>query len=278
MRKNLLFVATTFAMMALTAAAQERQLSDAVKVVKLTSNDVNLRQAPSAKSARLIRNCGGEGPCTIQWATGTLKSMNSWGVGQEALHAQYLAVSDTVKGDDGENWLHCFYTTNIIEYVRWDVFVKEKYTQPAVVKSLFSDGKMLPGTIDHSHFADAVLMSNGTYKDWFVGASWDDMENYGCLYIGRYHDGLLALCYEVPFSNEKSQNAGGAPLYVKNGTLYFDKTLYCADCYLTGTLDLHKLCAHDNFLSRLMKDCTVKDFEAARVLCAVEGEEEWYMF
>ena len=26
--------------------------------------------------------------------------MNSWGIGQEALRAQYLAVSDTVKGDD----------------------------------------------------------------------------------------------------------------------------------------------------------------------------------
>ena len=278
-RKNTLFVATAFAMMTLTAVAQERKISEALKVVKLTSNDVNLRQAPSAKSARLIRDCGGgEGPCTIQWTTATLKAMNSWGIGQEALRTQYLAVSDTVKGDDGENWLHCFYATNLIEYVRWDVYVKEKYTRPAVIRSLFANGKMLPGAIEHSHFDDAVLKVSGTYKDWFIGASWDDMESIGYLYIGRYQNGLLTISYEVPFSNEKSQNTGSEPLYVKSGTLYFDKNLYCADCYQTGTLDLHKLCARDNFLSNLMKACAVKDFETSRVLCAVEGRDEWCMF
>ena len=264
--------------MAEQTLAQKHNPSDEIRVVKLTSNDVNLRQEPSAKSARLIRSCGGEGPCSIEWSSGTLRPKNSWGVGDEPLRTQYLAVVETVKGDDGQNWLHCVYSTNISNHVRWDVYVMEKFTTSAVTKQLFTDNKLLSDAIDHHYFDDEVLKLSGEYKDRFVGVTWDDMESCGKMYIGRYLDGVLMVDYVVLFSNEKSQKVGSFPLYVKDGTLYFDKRLYSADCYLTGGLDLHKLCANANFLSRLMKVCNVKEFENPRVFCAVEGEDEWLMF
>ena len=281
--KKLFFATAMLALMTVEAVAQNSKgwndLGDGnVRIVELSSSDVNLRQAASANSARLVKTCNEEGPCHFEWVTGALKPLNSWGIGQEPVRAEVLTAIETVKGDDGENWLHCWYSTDILEFVKWDVYVKEKYTKPATLKPLDKNGKLSTGSDERNYFDDIVLKQNGEYKSVTIAVQWNDMDQEGNLFLGGYLNGMLVMVYELPYSNGKSNSNMNNPLWIENGMLWFDKRLRCNDCYLSGTFDLHKLCANQQYLSLLIKMCSKPEYEKPRIYCAVEGKDKWFVF
>ena len=107
--KQIFFVMSI--LLTLQLNAQTLNVPKLTKIVKVVAKDVNLREAPSASSPRLIRSVGEGGEYSIVWSKATLRG------GDEVIRAEALPVvgeaGDWYKAIHNEEGLEFFASAGI---------------------------------------------------------------------------------------------------------------------------------------------------------------------
>ena len=191
------------------------------------ADGVNLRQAPTTQSPRLVEQreeCTHLNIYELVWKTGPLKR-NEQPARATALPVWERSFMPALKEADG--WLCGQYEGKL-------VYVKENFCKEVRRRSL-------PRT-ERLDFDDLVVIPTGKYKDYVFAVR----RSFGLwsLEMGQYVDGMFVFNYSLPFQYSE----GSA--FEANGSLSFGKDLLLsAD---DESLDLRKLCANERYLDALM--------------------------
>lgn len=260
MKKRLLILFCAFygALQAVAQIPFDVKVPDINKFVKVTSTGVNLRQAPTTASPRLIFSASGD--CldcepSLVWSSGTLGS-NDQRVDANLLYA-------IGESSDGEWWNVQYY-----EGLYGDMSYNEKaYIMKKFCKNLKVRNLPLAAPLDKN----IQLVLSGPY----VGLCLEWVYGYGdcrILRIGRYVNGIYAFAYSIEFSNNETNET---QFKIVND---FDQVSFGAHLFNDeGRLDLVKLANDTKVLNLLMNNLNKMRKHNVAYL-GFEGDGNWYLW
>lgn len=244
MKKRILFLFVAAIGMALQGTAQEAftvKVPPFRKFVKITASDVNLRQAPSAQSPRLVmrseENEIGDVFDNLVWSNRPIAR------NEKVIHAKVLPVWEstilpTVK--DSKDWICGHHEGKM-------VYVMRKFCKEVSLRPLSLPAPKLPG------FRDFIKIESGKYKDYCI-AICQNMIDEQYFRLGKYVNGMFIFNYTV-----------------------YSELMFSKDLSSDGSLDLKKLIKNEQALDTLMN----MDFDISRnynpiIFYGVIGDNNWY--
>lgn len=260
MKKRLLILFCAFygALQAVAQIPFDVKVPDVNKFVQVTSTGVNLRQAPTTASPKLIFSASGD--CldcepSLVWSSGTLGS-NDQRVDVNLLYA-------IGESSNGEWWNVQYY-----EGLYGDMAYKEKaYIMKKFCKNLKVRNLPLAAPLDKN----IQLVLSGPY----VGLCLECVYGYGdsqILRIGRYVNGIYAFAYSIEFSNNETNET---QFKIVND---FDQISFGAHLFNDeGRLDLVKLANDTKVLNILMNNLNKMRKHNVAYL-GFEGDGNWYLW
>ena len=213
------------------------KVPDVNKFVKVTSTEVNLRQAPTTASPRLIFQSNISGDC-LDCEPSLVWSSKPLGRNDQRVDANLLYVCG--ESSDGEWWNVQYY-----EDLYGDMaYVEKAYIMKKFCKSMKARLLPLAAPLDKN----IQLVLSGPY----VGLCLEWLYGYGdcrILRIGRYINGVYAFAYNIEFSyNETNETK----FEIVND---FDKVSFGAHLFNDEQrLDLVKLANDTKVLNLLMNN------------------------
>ena len=253
MRKNLLFLFIAVFGVTLQSEAQEsfKVKTPPFKKYVRVENGVNLRQAPTVESPKLVLQEGYQG-LSIEWS-------NDFPDGNPC-RAQVLPVWDSsisTEVKDSKDWL-CGH------YGGYMVYVMKKYCKEVSWRPL-----TLPAP-KSSGFKDLVRIETGKYKDYCIGLTEYDIYGkrvpFKYIRVGKYVDGMFIFNYELYVEPTNSSKA----------SFFEDRLFYPPSLSFNGNLDLRKLIKNAELLDKLMTMNYPSNCHWSITYYGVEGDNNWY--
>lgn len=236
------------------------KVPDVNKFVKVTSMGVNLRQAPTTASPRLIFQSNISGDC-LDCEPSLVWSSKPLGRNDQRVDANLLYICG--ESSDGEWWNVQYY-----EDLYGDMaYVEKAYIMKKFCKSM--KARLLPLAAPQDKNIQLVL--SGPY----VGLCFEWLYGYGdcrILRIGRYINGVYAFAYSIEFSYNET-----------NETKYeivndFDQVSFGAHLFNDEQrLDLVKLANDTKVLNLLMNNLNKMRKDNVAYI-GFEGDGNWYLW
>lgn len=236
------------------------KVPDVNKFVKVTSTEVNLRQAPTTASPRLIFQSNISGDC-LDCEPSLVWSSKPLGRNDQRVDANLLYICG--ESSDGEWWNVQYY-----EDLYGDMaYVEKAYIMKKFCKSM--KARLLPLAAPQDKNIQLVL--SGPY----VGLCLEWLYGYGdcrILRIGRYINGVYAFAYSIEFSYNET-----------NETKYeivndFDQVSFGAHLFNDEQrLDLVKLANDTKVLNLLMNNLNKMRKDNVAYI-GFEGDGNWYLW
>ena len=236
------------------------KVPDVNKFVKVTSTGVNLRQAPTTASPRLIFQSNISGDC-LDCEPSLVWSSKPLGRNDQRVDANLLYICG--ESSDGEWWNVQYY-----EDLYGDMaYVEKAYIMKKFCKSM--KARLLPLAAPQDKNIQLVL--SGPY----VGLCLEWLYGYGdcrILRIGRYINGVYAFAYNIEFSyNETNETK----FEIVNG---FDQVSFGAHLFNDEQrLDLVKLANDTKVLNLLMNNLNKMRKDNVAYI-GFEGDGNWYLW
>lgn len=236
------------------------KVPDVNKFVKVTSTGVNLRQAPTTASPRLIFQSNISGDC-LDCEPSLVWSSKPLGRNDQRVDANLLYICG--ESSDGEWWNVQYY-----EDLYGDMaYVEKAYIMKKFCKSM--KARLLPLAAPQDKNIQLVL--SGPY----VGLCLEWLYGYGdcrILRIGRYINGVYAFAYSIEFSyNETNETK----FEIVND---FDQVSFGAHLFNDEQrLDLVKL-ANDTKVLNLFMNNLNKMRKDNVAYIGFEGDGNWYLW
>lgn len=236
------------------------KVPDVNKFVKVTSTGVNLRQAPTTASPRLIFQSNISGDC-LDCEPSLVWSSKPLGRNDQRVDANLLYVCG--ESSDGEWWNVQYY-----EDLYGDMaYVEKAYIMKKFCKSM--KARLLPLAAPQDKNIQLVL--SGPY----VGLCLEWLYGYGdcrILRIGRYINGVYAFAYNIEFSyNETNETK----FEIVND---FDQVSFGANLFNDEQrLDLVKLANDTKVLNLLMNNLNKMRKDKVAYI-GFEGDGNWYLW
>lgn len=224
------------------------------KVVKLTSNNVNLRMKPDTESPRLVRNMGEYDGPWLDWADKALTKE------QEPVRAEHLHVV----GEEGE-WYKAVYCE---EFVGSDsVYVKKDFCDDVKLKPL-----TFPAPERMGEFYE---IPNGKHKgmvlNWHWG--WEDVQMFQ---IGRKIDKAFQFTHECTFRKSYNEDAKDI-IFDSPMLLEFNYKYFYLDENQSSYLDLEKVGSNEEMIDYILNNLENLS-EKNKIYYGVEGDSEWHIY
>ena len=236
------------------------KVPDVNKFVKVTSMGVNLRQAPTTASPRLIFSSGVSADC-LDCEPSLVWSSKPLGRNDQRVDANLLYICG--ESSDGEWWNVQYY-----EDLYGDMaYVEKAYIMKKFCKSM--KARLLPLAAPQDKNIQLVL--SGPY----VGLCLEWLYGYGdcrILRIGRYINGVYAFAYNIEFSyNETNETK----FEIVND---FDQVSFGAHLFNDEQrLDLVKLANDTKVLNLLMNNLNKMRKDNVAYI-GFEGDGNWYLW
>lgn len=236
------------------------KVPDVNKFVKVTSTGVNLRQAPTTPSPRLIFQSNISGDC-LDCEPSLVWSSKPLGRNDQRVDANLLYICG--ESSDGEWWNVQYY-----EDLYGDMaYVEKAYIMKKFCKSM--KARLLPLAAPQDKNIQLVL--SGPY----VGLCLEWLYGYGdcrILRIGRYINGVYAFAYSIEFSyNETNETK----FEIVND---FDHVSFGAHLFNDEQrLDLVKLANDTKVLNLLMNNLNKMRKDNVAYI-GFEGDGNWYLW
>gem|GEM_PF-6532605 len=236
------------------------KVPDVNKFVKVTSTGVNLRQAPTTASPRLIFQSNISGDC-LDCEPSLVWSSKPLGRNDQRVDANLLYICG--ESSDGEWWNVQYY-----EDLYGDMaYVEKAYIMKKFCKSM--KARLLPLAAPQDKNIQLVL--SGPY----VGLCLEWLYGYGdcrILRIGRYINGVYAFAYSIEFSyNETNETK----FEIVND---FDQVSFGAHLFNDEQrLDLVKLANDTKVLNLLMNNLNKMRKDNVAYI-GFEGDGNWYLW
>lgn len=236
------------------------KVPDVNKFVKVTSTEVNLRQAPTTASPRLIFQSNISGDC-LDCEPSLVWSSKPLGRNDQRVDANLLYICG--ESSDGEWWNVQYY-----EDLYGDMaYVEKAYIMKKFCKSM--KARLLPLAAPQDKNIQLVL--SGPY----VGLCLEWLYGYGdcrILRIGRYINGVYAFAYSIEFSyNETNETK----FEIVND---FDQVSFGAHLFNDEQrLDLVKLANDTKVLNLLMNNLNKMRKDNVAYI-GFEGDGNWYLW
>lgn len=236
------------------------KVPDVNKFVKVTSTGVNLRQAPTTASPRLIFQSNISGDC-LDCEPSLVWSSKPLGRNDQRVDANLLYICG--ESSDGEWWNVQYY-----EDLYGDMaYVEKAYIMKKFCKSM--KARLLPLAAPQDKNIQLVL--SGPY----VGLCLEWLYGYGdcrILRIGRYINGVYAFAYNIEFSyNETNETK----FEIVND---FDQVSFGAHLFNDEQrLDLVKLANDTKVLNLLMNNLNKMRKDNVAYI-GFEGDGNWYLW
>lgn len=236
------------------------KVPDVNKFVKVTSMGVNLRQAPTTASPRLIFQSNISGDC-LDCEPSLVWSSKPLGRNDQRVDANLLYICG--ESSDGEWWNVQYY-----EDLYGDMaYVEKAYIMKKFCKSM--KARLLPLAAPQDKNIQLVL--SGPY----VGLCLEWLYGYGdcrILRIGRYINGVYAFAYSIEFSyNETNETK----FEIVND---FDQVSFGAHLFNDEQrLDLVKLANDTKVLNLLMNNLNKMRKDSVAYI-GFEGDGNWYLW
>ena len=236
------------------------KVPDVNKFVKVTSTGVNLRQAPTTPSPRLIFQSNISGDC-LDCEPSLVWSSKPLGRNDQRVDANLLYICG--ESSDGEWWNVQYY-----EDLYGDMaYVEKAYVMKKFCKSM--KARLLPLAAPQDKNIQLVL--SGPY----VGLCLEWLYGYGdcrILRIGRYINGVYAFAYSIEFSyNETNETK----FEIVND---FDHVSFGAHLFNDEQrLDLVKLANDTKVLNLLMNNLNKMRKDNVAYI-GFEGDGNWYLW
>ncbi len=216
------------------------------------ADGVNLRQAPTTQSPRLVEQRE-EGThlniYELVWKTGPLKH-NEQPARAKVLPVWEQSFMPALK--EADSWLCGQYEGKL-------VYVKESFCKEVRLRPL--------SRTEHLYFDDLVVIPTGKYRDYVFAVSYSYTDGCWLLNMGQYVDGIFVFNYLLSCYYSET----GA--FKANESLTFGKDLLSS--VDNESLDLRKLCANERYLDALMDGCTSINNYSPATYYAVEGVKGW---
>lgn len=236
------------------------KVPDVNKFVKVTSTEVNLRQAPTTASPRLIFQSNISGDC-LDCEPSLVWSSKPLGRNDQRVDANLLYVCG--ESSDGEWWNVQYYE----DFYGDMAYVEKAYIMKKFCKSM--KARLLPLAAPQDKNIQLVL--SGPY----VGLCLEWLYGYGdcrILRIGRYINGVYAFAYNIEFSyNETNETK----FEIVND---FDQVSFGAHLFNDEQrLDLVKLANDTKVLNLLMNNLNKMRKDNVAYI-GFEGDGNWYLW
>lgn len=236
------------------------KVPDVNKFVKVTSTGVNLRQAPTTASPRLIFQSNISGDC-LDCEPSLVWSSKPLGRNDQRVDANLLYICG--ESSDGEWWNVQYY-----EDLYGDMaYVEKAYIMKKFCKSM--KARLLPLAAPQDKNIQLVL--SGPY----VGLCLEWLYGYGdcrILRIGRYINGVYAFAYSIEFSYNDTNET---KFEIVND---FDQVSFGAHLFNDEQrLDLVKLANDTKVLNLLMNNLNKMRKDNVAYI-GFEGDGNWYLW
>ena len=228
--KQIFFVMSI--LLTLQLSAQTLKVPKFTKIVKVVAKDVNLREAPSASSPRLIRSVGEGFEYSIVWSKATLRGDD------EVVRAEALPVVGEV-GD----WYKAIHNEEGREFT---VYIKKEFCKEVKRRAL-----RLPVP---EYMGECYEFTQGKYKGYVLNWNLEEMSDPSMLLrVGKFYDGMLIFTHEIGFSEDYREN--GKNIFLDPGD-YFP-IFKISPKFFKGEyarLDLNKIAANSAVVDFIMSN------------------------
>lgn len=223
------------------------------KIVKVTSDNVNLRQGPDVNTPRLIFCHADEYSFEpdIEWSDKALTST------QEPIRAKYLPVLD-----ESGDWYKAAYNDEY--YGEYIVYIKKEFCKDVKQKAL-----ELPAP---SHLGSFYEIPNGKYKgvvlNWHYG--WEDR---WVIAIGKRYDDIYVFTHDFNFGTYEDNETDIA--LTEWAWLFINERYFNINDSQQRVLDLEKLASNEAVMDYIMSNLDKMDSNR-ELFYAIEGDDLWY--
>lgn len=249
--KQIFFVMSI--LLTLQLSAQTLKVPKFTKIVKVVAKDVNLREAPSASSPRLIRSVGEGFEYSIVWSKATLRGDD------EVVRAEALPVVGEV-GD----WYKAIHNEEGREFT---VYIKKEFCKEVKRRAL-----RLPVP---EYMGECYEFTQGKYKGYVLNWNLEEMSDPSMLLrVGKFYDGMLIFTHEIGFSEDYREN--GKNIFLDPGD-YFP-IFKISPKFFKGEyarLDLNKIAANSAVVDFIMSNVD-KMTKVNKGYYGIEGDSNWY--
>lgn len=244
--KQIFFVMSI--LLTLQLSAQTLKVPKFTKIVKVIAKDVNLREAPSASSPRLIRSVGEGCEYSIGWSNDPLGEYDA------AIRAEALPVV----GEAGD-WYKAIHNEEGLEFT---VYIKKEFCKEVKRRAL-----RLPVP---EYMGECYEFTQGKYKGYVLnwGYGWEDVLE---LRIGKFYDGMLVFTHMNEF--DKDYGETGKNIFLdSNGSFTISPKFFKGEY---AQLDLNKIVANSAVVDFIMSNVD-KMTKVNKGYYGIEGDSNWY--
>lgn len=230
------------------------------KVVKVTSNGVNIRKQPNAQSPRLVmkltETCMDCPPEHI-WVNRQLRR------GEEAVPADKLDVLPYV-GETGD-WYEVYLNQSHGTPLNTTAYIMKKFCKVKKVRPL-----LLPSPDSDDLIAVA---KSGKYVGLCLESYVDAYEGMTFLRLGKYEKGMFIFLYSINIVI--GDDNGKVHIDEEEHSLSLGRKLW-KDSVGEINLDLNTLIQNEGFLEFLISNLDKMNDSSTIIRYGVEGEDSWY--
>lgn len=232
------------------------------KIVRVTSNGVNVRKQPNAQSPRLVMKLDLTESCMdcppdLIWVNRKLRR------DEQAIPADELGALPYV-GETGD-WYEVYLDQPHGTQLKTTAYIMKKFCKV---------GKLRPLQLPSPNSDELiVVVKSGKYAGLCLESYVDAYEGVTYLRLGKYENGMFIFPYSINIV--QGDNNGNIRLNEEEQTLIFGKKLW-KDSIGEINLDLNTLIQQDGFLEFLIKNLDKMNNSSIFINYGVEGDDSWY--